>query len=139
MNRISRLATVMALVSILTLPAIARAADLGLTSFEGTWHNTDPNAKGLATVIITDADGIQIQVFSACPPDLCDWGVVTGTAYGRNDSAVLAKTFLAIYDSDHGESVVTGSRYGPYLKLDVFTMAGGGKSEIFLTGVFQKE
>jgi hypothetical protein len=139
MNRISRFVVLMALIPILALPSIATAADLGLTSFEGIWHNTEPDTKGIATVIITDADGIQIQVFSACAPDFCDWGVVSGTAYGRSESAVQAKTFLAIYDSDHGESVVTGSRCGPYLKIDVFTMAGGGRSDTFLTGVFHKE
>jgi hypothetical protein len=138
MVRISKGTMVFALITILTLPAIARAANLSLASLVGTWQNTDPNQGAIATIIISDGCGIQIQAFSACSPDLCDWGVVSGTAYGRNESSVRATTFLANYDTDYGESVMTGSLTGVYLRVDVFTKTVGGRSDVVWTGVFTR-
>lgn len=139
MGRIGKSAIVLAAITVLALPAIVRAANLSLASLVGTWHNTDPNMGGIVTIIITDAGGIQIQAFSACSPDLCDWGVVDGTDYGRNESSVRATTFLANYGTDHGDSVMTGSLAGAYLRVDVFTQAVGGRSDTVWSGVFTRE
>jgi hypothetical protein len=141
MLRIGKGTMVFALMAILTVPGLVRAADLSLTALAGTWHNTDPNTGGIVAIIITDAGGIQIQTFSACSPDLCDWGVVNGAAYGRNESSVRATTFLAHYDPNYGESVMTGSRTGPYLRVEVFTKfrEGSGRSDTVWAGVFTKE
>lgn len=139
MVRISKCAMVFALITILSVPAIVRAADLSLSTLAGTWYNIGPNTSGVVTIIITDAGGIQIQAFSACSPDPCDWGVVNGTAYGRNESSVRATTFLANYDTANGESVMTGSRSGPNLRVDVFTRAVDGRAATVWAGVFTRE
>jgi len=141
MKRISRLIILLALLGILAAPAVAGATHLNLTSLVGTWHNTDPNTKGIVKLIITDGAGAQIRAFSACEPDLCDWGTVSGTAYGRNESAMNANALIAVYDTAYGESVMTGSRAGTNLRVEVFTKLkdGGEQSARSSTGVFVRE
>jgi len=137
MRRIIWLTILLALIAIPSHPGV-RAEGVSLAQLVGTWQNMDPDSGGIVKVIISDGDGIQIQAFSACLPDPCDWGVVNGTAYGRNVSATRAITFYAVYDTDHSISVMTGSRTGEYLRIELFTKFtdDSGRSDDISTSVF---
>jgi hypothetical protein len=131
------------LLALILIPAVlpmAGAANLNLASFIGTWENIDPDAEGIVKLIITDEGGIQIQAFGSCSPEPCDWGIVAGEAYGRNESAARANSFFAVFDTGNVESVMTGSRNGDRLRVEVFTrfMDGSGRADHVFAAVFSR-
>src|SRR5262245_8595110 len=79
-----------------TTPAHATPAQ-----FIGTWINTDSATRGIVRLQITQGvHGLGVQVFGACVPSPCDWGLAGLTTYGNNVSDPDHKFGTAAYSFD---------------------------------------
>lgn len=82
---------------------------LSLKNLLGKWSNCDRNTRGIVRVVLgTKGTSLTVQVFGACTPSPCDWGIVEGTAYGESVVATEAIAFSARYDAGFKETIVTG-------------------------------
>ena len=111
--------------------ALAAAKPLSLKNLIGKWHACDKNTRGIVRIVLgTKGGALTVQVFGACSPSPCDWGVVEGIAYADNVSATEAIAFTARYDPGFSQSIVTGQLDNGTLIVDVFTKFtdGSGRS-----------
>src|SRR3989442_1452369 len=94
----------------LTEKALADAkGTLSLRNLVGKWNTCDKNTRNIVRVVLgAKGSSLTVQVFGACSPTPCDWGVVAGIAYGDNVSATDATAFSAVY-SFGGADVVAVS------------------------------
>jgi len=76
----------------------------------GTWINIDPEAQGLAQIVIlpSETGGLNVFGYGVCDPDYCDWGPTPlylaatpisfepefGVAIWEEASSVVVLTFL---------------------------------------------
>jgi hypothetical protein len=66
----------------------AAKAAVSVSPLVGTWTACDRRTNGIVRIVIAaKGAGITVQVFGACTPTPCDWGVVDGDAYAANVSA----------------------------------------------------
>jgi hypothetical protein len=66
----------------------AAKAAVSVSPLVGTWTACDRHTNGIVRIVIAaKGAGITVQVFGACTPTPCDWGVVDGDAYAANVSA----------------------------------------------------
>ena len=75
----------------------ARQETSDIRDFIGTWVNIDNNTGGIKKIVISKAKSPQIQVFGACSPTACDWGVQRAKAYSYFSSS--ATSMEATYKS----------------------------------------
>lgn len=142
MRNINRSLILLALIIALASPSVGGAADLNLSSLVGSWENVNPQTQGITKIVITDNKGIAIRAFGACKPQSCDWGVVSGSAYGRNETSTRAIAFLATFNNGVTESLITGSsRAGESMRVEVFTkfVDGSGRFDYTFTDVFVRK
>jgi hypothetical protein len=79
----------------LLLAIYSAAAESGqqLADLSGRWKNINRNASGISKMEIqTTNSPVTIEMFGACSPNGCDWGVSQGLAYGPNVSSNLAQS-----------------------------------------------
>lgn len=110
--------------------ALAEAGGvLSLKNLVGKWNNCDKNTRGVVRVVLgTKGSALTVQVFGACTPTPCDWGVVAGIAYGESVVATEAIAFSARYTFSFKEAIVTGHLDNGTLILETynkFTDASG--------------
>ena len=68
-----------------------------LNQFVGDWKNTDPNTRGITTLVIDgNANNLRMHAWGKCHPQDCDWGEVDAHAYAPNVSAPIAPTAQAV-------------------------------------------
>lgn len=68
-----------------------------LNQFVGDWKNTDPNTRGITTLVIDgNANNLTMRAWGKCLPQDCDWGTVDAYAYAPNVSAPIAPTAQAV-------------------------------------------
>jgi len=68
-----------------------------ISQFTGDWKNTDPNTRGITTLIITgNGNDLRIHAWGKCHPQDCDWGEVDAYAYAPNVSAPIDPTAQAV-------------------------------------------
>jgi len=93
-----------------TAKALAGAqGTLSLKNLTGKWNCCDKNTRNIVQVVLgTKGNALTVQVFGACSPSPCDWGVVEGIAYGDSVTATDAIAFSARYDFNFKETIVTG-------------------------------
>ena len=78
-------------------------------AISGTWVNCDRKTRGLVRVVLGSRGGtLMVQVFGACTPTPCDWGVVKGLAYSDSVSSTEAVAFSATYKFGFKTTIVTG-------------------------------
>jgi hypothetical protein len=66
--------------------------EMSLDSLLGTWVNTNPQGRGIAKLVVSQAEGApQLRVYGSGAPELVDWGrVPIANLYAKNvDSAEL--------------------------------------------------
>ena len=107
------------------------AATLSLKNLTGKWNNCDRATRGVVSVVLSaDGANLKVQVFGACVPSPCDWGVVKGIAYAENVSAADAIAFSATYDFKFKSTIVTGCLDSGSLIVETYDMFkdGSGRS-----------
>jgi hypothetical protein len=94
----------------LTEKALADAkGTLSLRNLVGKWSTCDKNTRNIVRVVLgAKGSSLTVQVFGACSPTPCDWGVVGGIAYGDDVSATEATAFSAVYSFSFKDAIVTG-------------------------------
>ncbi len=120
---IARAIPILALLSLMMLvPSTAQAQ---LSRFEGAWRNVDPATAGLTTLQISTSGTVKVHAWGKCHPTDCDWGEVTGYAYGPNVSANLsatARAISAVYTTGFSETILIIRPLGrDQLEASVFT------------------
>ncbi|HEX8137875.1 MAG TPA: hypothetical protein VF544_09825 [Pyrinomonadaceae bacterium] len=120
---IPRAIPILALVCLVMLvPSTAKAQ---LSRFEGAWRNVDPATSGLTTLQISTSGTVKVHAWGKCHPTDCDWGEVTGYAYGPNVSANLsatARAISAVYTTGFSETIMIIRPLGrDQLEASVFT------------------
>jgi len=120
---IARAIPILALVCLVMLvPSTAHAQ---LSRFEGAWRNVDPATSGLTTLQISTSGTVKVHAWGKCHPTDCDWGEVTGYAYGPNVSANLsatARAISAVYTTGFSETIMIIRPLGrDQLEASVFT------------------
>jgi hypothetical protein len=84
-------------------------AQAQLSRFEGSWRNVDPATSGLTTLQINTSGVVKVHAWGRCHPTDCDWGEVTGYAYGPNVSSNLmttARAISALYTTGFSETIM---------------------------------
>lgn len=96
----------------------AKALPTGVAALVGNWTNCDASTRSLVRAAITNAKkGVNVELFGACVPTACDWGVVPGHVYAPNVSSKNAVAFSANYKFDFKETIVTGMLLEPGLLM----------------------
>lgn len=115
--------------------ALAEAkGTLSLKNLTGKWQACNRGTRGLVRVVLgTKGDTLTVQVFGACSPTPCDWGVVAGIAYAENVSATDAIAFSATYVFSFKEAIVTGLLDNGTLIVETYNKFtdGSGRSNYY--------
>lgn len=120
-------------------PAAADRAVVGPDALLGTWNACDPETSGLVRVVIgAAAEGITVQVFGACTPTPCDWGVVPGIGYAANVGSSESVAFTASYRFSFKTAIVTGVLDSGSLRVETFNRFtdSSGRSDYYSKGYF---
>jgi len=97
-----------------------------LNQFTGNWQNTDPNTRGLTTLVISgNGNDLRMHAWGKCHPQDCDWGEVDAYAYAPNVSSPIgpmAKAVSAVYTTNFSQTLVLVKPAGNNLiRAEVFT------------------
>ena len=107
---------------------------LSLKNLVGTWSTCDKNTRNIVRVVLgAKGSSLTVQVFGACSPTPCDWGVVAGIAYGDNVSATEATAFSAAYSFSFKDVIVTGRLDNGTLIVETYNKFkdGSGRSNYY--------
>ena len=119
----------------LTAKALADAkGTLSLKNLVGTCSTCDKNTRNIVRVVLgAKGSSLTVQVFGACSPTPCDWGVVAGIAYGDNVSATEATAFSAVYSFSFKDVIVTGQLDNGTLIVETYNKFkdGSGRSNYY--------
>ena len=116
---------------------VAGEKALDLSDLVGSWHACDQDTRGVVRVELgRKGSDLTVQVFGACSPTPCDWGVVTGIAYAESVSDTRAIAFSAYYDPGFKDAIVTGLLDQGSLILETFNRFkdGSGRSNYYSRG-----
>jgi hypothetical protein len=119
----------------------AAKAAVSVSPLVGTWTACDRRTNGIVRIVIAaKGAGITVQVFGACTPTPCDWGVVDGNAYAANVSATDAIAFTAQYKFSFKTAIVTGLLDQGSLIVETYNVFtdGSGRSNYYSRGYFCK-
>ena len=90
----------------------ADAATLGsidLSALLGTWVNSNPNANGIARMVMSESDGnFALQVYAIGPDALIDWGKAGVTVFTSSPSSRAGAGFTCSYDFGFAETRLQG-------------------------------
>jgi hypothetical protein len=65
----------------------------------GTWKNTNPATRGIASAILTrQGEQIVVRIVAAGSPDSYDWGKTAASLFAADTSCAEAMAFSAFYD-----------------------------------------
>jgi hypothetical protein len=119
----------------------AAAAVVSPTPLLGTWKNVDKTTRDLVEIIIAaSGSGISVNVFGACSPTPCNWGVVPGSAYAANVSSSPAVAFSVPYTFSFAQVIVVGHLHEHQLLVETFTVFtdGSGRSNLYTSDKMAK-
>jgi hypothetical protein len=105
----------------------------------GTWNACDPDTSGIVRVVVAaSGTGMTVQVFGACHPTPCDWGVQQGTSYATGVSATDSVALTATYKFGFKRVIVTGVLDAGSMRVETFNMFtdGSGRSDYYSKGYF---
>jgi hypothetical protein len=103
MSKLSHLFAISAVLFVGAGVATAAPAD-----FIGDWRSANPETRGIVrTVVTSSGSGLSVQVFGACSPSPCNWGVVPLRTYGSNVSDGDHKFGGANYDKGFARTSLT--------------------------------
>jgi hypothetical protein len=118
----------------------AQPAVVSPTPLLGTWINLNPATRDIVKIVIEDPASLKVNVFGACTPTFCNWGIVPALAYAANVSATPADAFSAHYSFGFAQVIVVGHLHGRELILETFTQFtdGSGRSNLYTTDTMKK-
>jgi len=125
--------------------AIAGPSSAQIARFDGHWHNTNPNTKGLVGVDIkVNGTDVTVRGWGACTPTPCDWGAVDGYAYATDvgaDPAQTADAVTAEFTKSFEVTLLTIQPRGDDLFITAYTRFtdGSGRTAYRETGTFRRE
>jgi hypothetical protein len=101
-----------------------------LSQMTGNWQNTDPNTRGITTLVIDgNARNLTMQAWGKCHPNDCDWGKVEAYPYAPDVSSPLemtAKAASAIFTTSFSQTLVIVKPAGNnMIRAEVFTRFTG--------------
>lgn len=135
------LATLLAcLLGVAALPAAA--ADFN--GLLGTWENEDAGSRGIVKVVVGgSAAGPTLQVFGACSPTPCDWGVSAATAYSSSTGSSPAadtQAVVASFAGGGGTTLVVLRPRGDRVEVTAYKSFtdGSGRNGYVTEGRFRK-
>lgn len=113
------------------------------TQLVGTWVNVNPNARGIAKIVITDEGGsLKIHAYGVCHPTPCDWGANKGRPYSTATNSETGKAFSARYRFGFSIAHLSGvlSSDGRRLTVQSFThfIDGSNRYDYYVTDKFQR-
>ena len=116
--------------------AAAAAAKVAVSSapLVGTWSACNKKTRDIVRVVITaSGSSLSVQLFGACTPTPCDWGVVHGTAYAADVSSADAIAFTEQYKFAFKTAIVTGLLDQGSLILETYNTFtdGSGRSNYY--------
>lgn len=89
-------------------PGHRRAGNLDLSSLIGRWRNTNPATGGIAEIHVSQVEnGLEIGVFGARSPDLCNWGIRPATTYAYEITGEIVAGFELTYEFEDQQALVT--------------------------------
>jgi hypothetical protein len=97
-----------------------------LSQFTGNWKNTDPNTRGITTLVIDgNANNLKMRAWGKCHPQDCDWGEVNAYAYAPNVSAPIdptAQAVSAVFTTGFSQTLVIVKPAGPnMIRAEMYT------------------
>ena len=73
------------------------------------WVNSNPNANGIARMLVSEEDGrLSIQVFAIGPDDLIDWGKADVVPFAAGPASRVGAGFTCRYDFGFAEAILQG-------------------------------
>lgn len=82
---------------------------LDLSALPGTWVNSNPNANGIARMVMSEANGnLALQVYAIGPDGLIDWGKAGVNVFTAGPSARAGAGFTCNYDFGFAETQLQG-------------------------------
>jgi hypothetical protein len=114
--------------------AAAAQAVVSSAPLVGTWSACNKKTRDIVRVVITASGAsLSVQVFGACTPTPCDWGVVGGTAYAVDVGSTDAIAFTAQYKFSFKTAIVTGLLDQGSLILETYNTFtdGSGRSNYY--------
>jgi len=82
---------------------------IDLSSFPGTWINSNPETNGIARLLMSESDGnLSLQTLAVGPTGLIDWGRTGVDVFTSGPSSRLAAGFSSRYDFDFVEIRLQG-------------------------------
>ena len=105
--------------------SVSVVALAGLSDFAGRWKNSNPNTRGITTLVIT-VQGVNVTVhaWGKCHPRDCDWGMVRATAYAPSVSSNLARdarALVAEFRSSFSDTLLVIKAKHNKLKVESYT------------------
>jgi hypothetical protein len=88
--------------------SLARPAQAAPADFIGNWVNIDPTTRDIVRLRVGGpASALKVQVFGACSPTPCDWGLAGLITYGDNVSDPDHKYGTAAYAFGFKQTALT--------------------------------
>jgi hypothetical protein len=82
---------------------------IDLSTFPGTWINSNPDTTGIARIVISEFAGkLSLQTFAISPDGLMDWGTAEAAVFTAGPSSRLAAGFTCSYDFGFAETRLQG-------------------------------
>lgn len=87
----------------------ATAGPIDTQSLPGMWVNSNPNANGIARMLVSEDDGgLSIQVFAIGPDGLIDWGKTEVVPFAAGPASRAGAGFTCRYDFGFAEAILQG-------------------------------
>ena len=105
----------------------------------GTWTNKTSN--NVVKAVITDKGGkLEVDIYGACTPSPCNWGVVAAVPYAATVSGGAAAAFNANYSFSFSTVIVIGHLQGAELVLETLThfTDGSGRADFYFSEIMTK-
>jgi hypothetical protein len=87
----------------------AATGPIDTATLPGMWVNSNPNANGIARMLVSEEDGrLSIQVFAIGPDDLIDWGKADVVPFAAGPASRVGAGFTCRYDFGFAEAILQG-------------------------------
>jgi hypothetical protein len=119
-----------------------REQPVDLSPLLGTWVNTNPLARGIAKVILSDPAGaFTVHAFGAGDAELYDWQEVKGAVYTDGVGKREATSFTALYEAGFMDVQLQTYLAKGVLVIASFTQFkdGSGRANTFVKEFFYRQ
>lgn len=87
----------------------ATAGPIDTQVLPGMWVNSNPNANGIARMLVSEEDGrLSIQVYAIGPAGLIDWGPGDVVPFAAGPASRVGAGFTCRYDFGFAEAILQG-------------------------------